>query len=102
VAFVLVIAGLVVYASTVYTQQLWGREYGKLKKLQRSERQLVAASEVLRNHIANQADQPGSGLIPNTMANAIFLQAEPLRHTNVADPVLPNFQPQAVTTPLGY
>jgi hypothetical protein len=84
-AFILGVAALVVYGSTVYTQQLWSKEYRKLKTLQRNERELLAAGESLKGQIAQQAERPGSQLIPKTPSSMIFLKPEPLRTT----PALP-------------
>lgn len=72
VAFVLVTAALVVYGSTIYMQQLWSKEYGKLKMMQRSERQMIAVGEGLKNQLIQQAEQPGSGLVPK-LQNTPFL-----------------------------
>ncbi|WP_199290447.1 hypothetical protein [Leptolyngbya sp. FACHB-36] len=99
-AVVLVIAALVLYGSTVYTQQLWSREYNKLKTMQRNERQLTTTSEALKHQLAQQAERPNSGLIPRTPANTLFLQPAPPRP---APPVQSAPQPQSTaSTPLGY
>ncbi len=77
VTTVLIVAALVVYGSTIYMQQSWSKNYRKLKTMQRSERQMVATSEALKNQITQQADQPGSGLVPRTSEHTIFLQPAP-------------------------
>lgn len=61
-AFTLVSLTLIVYAGTVYTQQLWSKEYKKLQYLQSMERQLVKALTSMENYHAQQAEQPNSGL----------------------------------------
>ncbi|MGB3694901.1 MAG: hypothetical protein WA865_16390 [Spirulinaceae cyanobacterium] len=61
-AFALVSLTLVVYAWTVYTQQLWSKEYKKLEYLQSIERQLVKALTGMENYHAQQAEKPESGL----------------------------------------
>ncbi len=103
VAFVLVIAALVVYGSTVYTQQLWSKEYRKLKTLQRSERQFLAAGELIKNQITQQAEQPGSGLVARSTSNMIFLKPAPLRSQPAADSTAATNQAKPTSPkPLGY
>ena len=101
IAFILVAATLIVYGSTVYTQQLWSKEYRKLKTLQRNEREMIATNEGLKNQLALQADRPGSGLVPQTPDNTIFLQPAPLRPTLSTSPSAPKAE-IAPNTPLGY
>ncbi|MBD2034785.1 hypothetical protein H6F76_07020 [Leptolyngbya sp. FACHB-321] len=101
VAFVLVTATLFVYSSTVYTQQLWSKEYRKLKTLTRNEREMIATNESLKNQLALQAGQPGSGLVPQTPDSTIFLQPALQRSASSPSTNLP--QAEAVPkTPLGY
>lgn len=103
IAFVLVTAALVVYGSTVYMQQLWSKEYRQLKTLERSERQMVAASDVIKEQIVQQAEQPGSGLVRRTKDMAIFLEPAPARPAKpLATPSLPKSEPAVTNSPLGY
>ncbi|XHX80143.1 MAG: hypothetical protein RBJ76_09520 [Stenomitos frigidus ULC029] len=101
VAFVLVTATLLVYGSTVYTQQLWSKEYRKLKTLTRNEREMIATSESLKNQLALQAEQPGSGLVPSTPDSTIFLQPALQRPAPSTSTNLPRAA-AAPNTPLGY
>jgi hypothetical protein len=101
VVFLLAAATLVVYGGTVYTQQRWGEDFHKLKRLQRSERQLVAAGEMLKNQLAKQAELPTSGMIPRTTANTIFLPSAPARQGQPVSPVAPKPEPE-LKKPLGY
>lgn len=101
IAFILVTATLIVYGSTVYTQQLWSKEYRKLKTLQRNEREMIATNEGLKNQLALQADRPGSGLVPQTPDNTIFLQPAPQRPTLSISPSVSKAE-VAPNTPLGY
>ena len=94
------IAVLSVYGQTVYSQQLWSQEYRKLENLQRNERQLTAASEVLKNQIAQQAETSRAGLVPSNPANTIFLQPAPQRPAPVATPIAP--AKPTTFSPLGY
>ena len=74
--FVLVSATLVVYGLTVYSQHLWSSSYKKLQDLQRDERQLTKHDQTLKNQMAQEAENPLSGLISPTPANTIFLPEE--------------------------
>ncbi len=74
VALILGAATLIVYSSAIFVQQQWSKDYQKLKTMQRSERQMVAAGEFLKNQIIQQAEQPGSGLVPKSSANMIYLE----------------------------
>jgi hypothetical protein len=101
IAFILVIATLMVYGSTVYTQQLWSKEYRKLKTLQRNEREMTATSASLENQLALQAERPGSRLVPQTPESTIFLQPAPQRQPLETTPSVPRVE-AAPNTPLGY
>jgi len=101
VTFVLMTAALVVYGSTIYMQQHWSKEYNKLKTLQRNERTMVAAGELMKNQLIQQAEQPGSGLVPRTATHTIVLEPQPPRVPVTANPVL-KVDPAANSDPLGY
>lgn len=96
--FVLAGSVLAVYGWTVYSQQLWGREYSKLEQLRRAERQVTANGEVLKNEIANQAERPNSGMVPSKPENMIFLKTAPMRPAN---PTNASSQSSPVA-PIGY
>ncbi len=74
VAFILGAATLIVYSSAIFVQQQWSKDYQKLKTMQRSERQMIAAGEFLKNQIIQQAEQPGSGLVPKTSAHMLYVE----------------------------
>jgi type IV secretory pathway TrbD component len=98
----LAIAVLSVYGQTVYSQQLWSQEYRKLENLQRNERQLTAASEVLKNQIAQQAETSRAGLVPSNPDNTIFLQPAPQRPAPAPMPLAPEAAQPAPFSPIGY
>lgn len=102
VAFVLVTAALVVYGSTIFMQQHWSKDYRKLKNLERSERQMISAEGLMKNQLIQQAEQPGSGLVPRTSAHTIILDPAPERSVPVtANPVLKVEHPTDAS-PVGY
>lgn len=101
-AILLGAAVLSVYGLTVYQSQKWSREYSRLQQLQRYERQLAIAAEMLKNEMAQQAENPAVGLIPRNPDNTIFLVPAPERDLSAITPVpvVPT-EPEA-PTPLGY
>ncbi len=72
-AFLLVVATLIVYGWTVYSQQLWSDSYRKLQSLQRHERQLNTANATLTSKMAQEAEKPGTELVSPTSEGTIFL-----------------------------
>lgn len=103
VTFILVSAALVVYGSTIYMQQHWSKEYNKLKSMQRSERQIAAVGASLKNQLIQQAEQPGSGLVPRTPEHSIILERAPERLPVTANPVLTSPTDAASSSePLSY
>lgn len=99
--FLLIGATLTLYSWTVYTQQQWTQEYRKLETLQRNERNLTTANEVMKDQLAQQAESPATGLVTPTSANAIFLPPAPQRQSHTAPTQKTDAEPTA-TTPLGY
>jgi hypothetical protein len=97
----LIVALLTVYGWTVYTQQRWGQAYHRLETLQKRERQLTAANEVLKNQIAKQAEAPEVGLVLPAPDNTIFLAPAPQRPPVEPEVNLPPPQP-IPARPLGY
>lgn len=94
-------ATLTMYASTVYHQQQWSQEYGRLESLRREERQLSATNEVLKNNIAESAEQPNTGLVPPEAAPTIVLEPAPPSKSAAPKPTPTKMTP-LVEEPLGY
>lgn len=101
VTFLLVTTTLTIYSWTVYTQQQWTRDYRKLENLQRQERQLTTANEVMKNQLAQQAEKPATGLVPPTQTNAIFLPPAQERKSSTTQTQATDSEPVA-KSPLGY
>ncbi|MBD3882247.1 hypothetical protein IFO70_10800 [Phormidium tenue FACHB-886] len=99
--FGLVVGLLVVYGWTVYTQQRWGQAFNRLEALQKQERQLMAANEVIKNQMAEQAEVPAVGLVLPEPGNTIFLTPAPQRPPVEPEINLPPPQP-IPARPLGY
>ncbi len=103
IALLLAAAMLAVYSWTAYSQQKWSQAYRKLETLQLHERQLMTSSEVLKNQMAQQAQQPSTGLVPANPAEAIVLQLAPQRPSHAAEPIPTSTQTDKATPiPLGY
>ena len=101
-AFLLVATTLVVYGWTVYSQQLWSQAYRKLQNLQRHERQLMTANEVLKNQMAKEAERPPAKLVSPTPAGMLFLNPAPVEPNRVLN-TTPNSEIQQQTpNPVGY
>jgi hypothetical protein len=104
ITLILGAAALVVYSSAIFVQQQWSKDYQKLKTMQRSERQMIAAGEFLKNQIIQQAEQPGSGLVPKTSSHMHYLEPAPERPV-IESPVSPvQVEPEAANSedPMGY
>lgn len=106
IAWLLVAIVLIIYGWSVYSQKKWNQDYGRLKSLQIYEQQLTRANEVLKNQLANQAQQPDMGLVPPDPAAAIVLQPidkVPQRTPNSLPPTAPNSHRKQLTNiPVGY
>ncbi len=101
-AFVLVVATLIVYGWTVYSQELWSQSYRKLQSLQRHERQLNTANATLTSKMAQEAEKPGTDLVSPTSEGTIFL---PSTSNNSPNSSFSNSQPEPQPeppSPLGY
>jgi hypothetical protein len=104
-AFLLVVAMLVTYGWTVYSEQLWSQASRRLQNLQRQERQLTTTNEVIKNKMAVEAERPEAGLVSPTPRGTIFLPRAP-HNTNQADPTATTSNTddtqQQTNSPLGY
>ncbi len=101
-AFCLITAVLIVYSSTVYIQQQWSRDYRRLENLQRAQRNLTVADEILKNQLAQQANRPETGMVAPSPDNTIFLERS-MESPFTSEPV-PTTRDNETTfvTPLGY
>ena len=79
ISFGIITTSFIVYGAIVCTQQLWGKEYRKLKTLQRQERNLTEINETLKNDLANLAEKPETGLVPLDSKKSIFLNPTPVK-----------------------
>jgi hypothetical protein len=97
--FLLMGSVLALYGWTVFTQQRWGHEYRRWEALQKHEQQLMATNEVLKNQMAQQAEDPKVGLVAPNPSTMIFLPPAPLRPAVQVELSAPDPIPNK---PLGY
>ncbi|MEH2069128.1 MAG: hypothetical protein V7K47_13365 [Nostoc sp.] len=100
-AFLLVAATLAVYGWTVYSQELWSQSYRRLQSLQRHERQLTTTNATLTNKMAQEAEQPTTGLVSPTPEGMIFLPPTSSNSESASSNTKPNSEQQTLS-PLGY
>ena len=102
-AFLLVASTLAVYGWTVYSQELWSNSYRRLQNLQRHERLLTTTNATLTNKIAQEAEQPTTGLVSPTPQGMIFLSPASRSPKPASSNTTPNPQTQQQTlSPMGY
>jgi len=70
-----------IYAAIVYTQQMWSKEYRKLKNLQRQERLFTETNETLKNNLADLAEKSSTGVVPLNPQKTVFLTPTPIKST---------------------
>ncbi|WP_317616790.1 hypothetical protein [Nostoc sp. PA-18-2419] len=100
-AFLLVAATLAVYGWTVYSQELWSQSYRRLQNLQRHERLLTTTNATLTNKMAQEAEQPTTGLVSPTPEGMIFLPPASSNSESASSNTKPNSEQQTLS-PLGY
>ena len=100
-AFLLCFATLILYSWTVYTQQQWTKAFRQLETLQRNERHLTTANAVMKDHLAQEAENPGTGLVNPSRNNTILLPPTQERKFKKVNTQSQKSQPVG-KTPLGY
>ena len=92
-----------IYSLTVQTQQEWMQKYNHLQNLERYERQLGTASEILKNRMASQAETSATGLVPQNPETTIFLDPVQQRPLSSFSETSWNLAPEPLSSsPLGY
>lgn len=98
----LVMIALGAYGYTVYIDRQLDQASARLAHLQRSEQQLTTVNEVLKNHMAKQAERPNFGLQPPQPTNVIFLKPAQKRTNPQVASVPAATKPLKPLAPLGY
>lgn len=90
------------YGYTAYLERQLDHSSARLNLLQRSQQQLTTVNEVLKDHMAEEAEQPSTGLQPPQPTNVIFLK--PAQRRTALVPAAPTPPPAAkpAAAPLGY
>lgn len=99
VGSVLTATTLAIYSGTVYSQQQWNRATRQLESLRHQERQIVVATEALRQHIANLSEARAAAFPSELSEDAVYL--EPAAPRSVSHPPVPPTPPSA-EFPLAY
>ena len=94
---VLVTGALAVYGSTVYVDKSTSRALVQLDELQGESQQLTSANESIKQSLAEQAAQAGSGLEPYEADDVILLTPAPRRAGAAPEEPVPE-----LPGPLGY
>lgn len=110
VAVVAIALAVVVYGQTVQIQNAWSNDYQRLQTLQRQERDLRVALEVLKDKVARQAEAADSTLQPPAPKQLIFLRPNSETGTPGRSPNVPAALPPVVgrddanpaPKPIGY
>ncbi|MBL1210296.1 hypothetical protein [Geminocystis sp. GBBB08] len=74
VCYLSVAIAFILYGMTVYAPKLWTQKYQELQNLQKQERQFSFTDEIMKNQLAESANQSGSGFVnPDATQPPIFL-----------------------------
>jgi len=96
-------ATLVMYGLTVYTQQLWNRQYQQLQTLQRHERTVTSINEALKDEIVDSGNGRNQNLVPLTPNRVIYLEpAEIPESPPTKSSSLPPLESPSLNSPFGY
>ena len=94
---------MVSYGASVYVERQLEQSSQRLNQLQRGEQQLTTANEVLKSHMAKQADSPAVELTPPTPNHVIFLRpAHQRSQSGGAASASPRLALPSYSRPLGY
>jgi hypothetical protein len=104
VTFLLVGTTLIIYGWTVYSQSVWQQAYRRVQSLQSQERQLITTNATLTSKMAEEAEQPKTGLLLPNPAGIIFLSPAENNHHHAKNFSATNrpHRQQQISFPLGY
>ena len=83
----LVGCALTLYGQSVYQHRQWGQSYAQLERLQKLEQQGMAASEIMKQSLAEEAERPASRMTSQLPNHSVSIETAPARSLN--DAVLP-------------
>jgi hypothetical protein len=98
-----VVLALVSYGASVYIERQLSQATQRLSQLQRSEQQLLTANELLKSHLAQQAESPAVELTPPHPDQVIFLRPAAQRiQPGETPPKPPGIGLHPIRRPMGY
>ena len=89
------------YGQSVYQQRQWGQAYERLEDLKKIEQQGMTFNEVMKNNLAEQAEQPGSSMQPRVPGATIPVEKMVPRDLNLIAPSTPALDLE-LGGPIGY
>gem|GEM_PF-4354067 len=102
-SIITVIGCFVVYGLTVSAPSEWTKKYGNLQELQKRERQLIFNNEVLKNQLAEEANEANSGLVtPDLSQSPVFLPQTDVEPLPKEEPVISSPKKIEPIFPIAY
>lgn len=98
----LVGVALSLYGQSVYQHRQWGMTYSQLEQLQKLEQQGMAASEIMKHSLAEEAEHPDSGMSSLMPSAAIPIEAVPPRAWDEAPDLSEALLDVDLDGPMGY
>jgi hypothetical protein len=93
---------VIVYGYTARTQDIWKAQHKQLKRFQTQEHHKAVMAENIKQDLAQQAQQPSSGLVDPSPKRMVFIPSAPQRPVKAfASPAPPASAPKS-KLPLGY
>ncbi|WP_309739412.1 hypothetical protein [Chamaesiphon sp. OTE_20_metabat_361] len=91
---------VIVYGHTARTQDTWKAQHKQLKRFQTQEHQQAVIAENIKQDLAQQAQQPESGLVDPSPKQMVFITGAPQRP--IKAPASPASAAPKSKLPLGY
>ena len=98
----LVGCALSLYGQSVYQHRQWGQSYAQLERLQKLEQQGIAASEIMKQSLAEEAERPTSQMTSQMPNNSIAVETAPARSFDEADMLTESVLDVDLDGPMGY
>ncbi|MEM9218356.1 MAG: hypothetical protein AAGD25_28950 [Cyanobacteria bacterium P01_F01_bin.150] len=99
----LVGCALSLYGQSVYQHRQWGQSYSELERLQKFEQQGMAASEIMKQSLAEEAERPTSQMSSQMPDSSVSIEIAPVRPSkNDADAQTDSVLDLDLEGPMGY
>lgn len=93
---------LALYGQSVYQHRQWGHSFAQLERLQKLEQQGTAASETMKQSLAEEAELPESRMNSQMPDRAISIETAPPRKVEEADLPTESVLDLDLDGPMGY